>query len=214
MFPWGFICVCVFVFQGLLPSDPQREGFGVLAKPETAAYVLQNPNDVILPFWQAVTSHMHTETEMLFRAPLTTASHLSLSPSISLAFFHLHGGLMYAMHDAELLFCLRLRCFEKIFSFLNLWIWETHHFQMIWNQDGTHLSLITKSGLGYKEETDPFLFFLSGTFYLDVFNWLSVKINNILSFWVFRIPQFSELVNMVISAGKYLSRSHMFMEEM
>lgn len=134
MFPWGFICVCVFVFQGLLPSDPQREGFGVLAKPETAAYVLQNPNDVILPFWQAVTSHMHTETEMLFRAPLTTASHLSLSPSISLAFFHLHGGLMYAMHDAELLFCLRLRCFEKIFSFLNLWIWENSVITFKWSE--------------------------------------------------------------------------------
>lgn len=65
-------------------SDPQRVGLGVLAKPETAAYVLQNPNDVILPFWQAVTSHMQRETEMLFRAPLTTTSHLSLSLSVCL----------------------------------------------------------------------------------------------------------------------------------
>lgn len=83
MFPRGLICVCVFICCSLTLSERQRVGLGVLAKPETAAYVLENPNDVILPFWQAVTSHMQRETEMLFRAPLTTTSHLSLSLSVS-----------------------------------------------------------------------------------------------------------------------------------
>ncbi len=88
MFPRGLVCdrVCV-----LLQSDPRRERqrvcLGVLAKPETAAYVLQTPNDVILAFWQAVTSHTQREreTERMFRAHLIR---LSLSTNESNAQYY------------------------------------------------------------------------------------------------------------------------------
>ncbi len=55
-------CLCSRVCSAAV-GPSARVCLGVLAKPETAAYVLQTPNDVILPFWQAVTSHTQRERE-------------------------------------------------------------------------------------------------------------------------------------------------------